>query len=268
MSKQYYWEKNIVPFEASRKKVERAKKHIDDLLSLLKDFPSAPDFHSVSIDERNARYGINHLVIDIHKPVTAFLNEAALIIGDGLHNLRSALDILYCDVVRIGNTGEVTNWTRFPITDTREELISRPLKQAVEKKQISQPISDFISDTLKPYKTGNFALWAVHEMNIMDKHELLIPAFQMMGFTNIRLKNEKNEVIEFPTVYADKSCRVKIEDSYGWRFTLEDKGRAAIGIGFHLGVPYEGQPIIPALNAITEEVFRTVEAFGLIAGSV
>jgi len=47
--------------------------------------------------------------------------------------LRSALDILYSDVVRFTEEGEVTNWTRFPITETRGELVPY-LTGALKKK--------------------------------------------------------------------------------------------------------------------------------------
>jgi hypothetical protein len=30
-------------------------------------------------------------------------------------------------------------------------------------------------------------LWALHDMNIRDKHQLLIPVFDLMQFSDIRL---------------------------------------------------------------------------------
>jgi len=248
-------------FTSAYLKIERAKKHINNLCGLLNDFCSA-DSYSVAIDKVDARYKINDLVIDIHTSESAFLSDAALIIGDAVHNLRSALDLLYYEIVLFCG-GTPTKWTRFPVRDTGQELVA-PLKGALESRQITSAVHDFIRDTVKPYKTGNFPIWAVDEMNVRDKHQLLIPTFQMMGFMDIRIENDEHEIVTHPIVLTEKSCRIRLADSYGRSPVLRDKGRAATGIGFRLGTPYEGEPVTPALNRITEEITRTVKAFELL----
>jgi hypothetical protein len=261
-------------FKPSRLKVERAEKHILDLYNLLGAFPSDPNFHSVSIEEDNARYGIKSLVITIHKSTAEFLDEAALIIGDALHNLRGALDILYFEVVRINGVGLASGWTRFPITNTRQELIAF-LNGSLKKQQISRPVYDLILDTIKPYRDGNFRLWSLHEMNIIDKHRLLIPTYQVMGIEDICLQNDQSEVINIGTIFTDASCRIRLDsfkrfDQFD-RFrldeflrrspTVKDKGHVSIGQGFLLETPNEGGPVIPTLNAVTKEITRTIEVF-------
>jgi hypothetical protein len=144
----------------------------------LEGFSDNPDFHSVSIDKMHEGLELNVLVIHIHEP-QEFLGQAALIIGDTLHNLRSALDILYWKIMTL-NKSSPTKWTRFPIADEREEF-KRQIGAALKKQQISEPVHSLAIDSIKPYKTGNFPLWSLHEMNIMDKHQLLIPTFQMMA---------------------------------------------------------------------------------------
>ena len=107
-------------FEESCEKVKRAKKHINDLIVLREEFVSS-QLYSVSVEERTWTHGwlCNELVITIN-PDTTFGIEAALIIGDALHNLRSALDLLYYKIVSA--TGRDTLHTRFPILDTRQKL--------------------------------------------------------------------------------------------------------------------------------------------------
>jgi hypothetical protein len=248
-------------FKGSRLKIKRAEKHIQDLHTLLDTFPSSPDFHSVFIDRVNPQWGLNDLVITIHKSGEDFIDEVALIVGDTVHNLRSSLDVLYYEIVEIHN-----KWTRFPIRDTREELVPI-LKTALEQKQITKTIHDFILDTIKPYKTGNPLLWALHDMNIIDKHQLLISAFQIMGFSGISLKNDEGVTLEHPGIFTDASCNIRLDsDIYGWNPTLNDKGCAEIGIGFQLGTLFEGQAVLPALHTVAKEVTRTVEAFEILVG--
>jgi len=239
-------------------KIKRAEKHINELRKLLTDFLS-PDSYSVKVD---AGYVKSYIVIEIHASRTEFLDQAALIVGDVVHNLRSALDLLYYETVLFCG-GKPTKWTRFPVFDRREELIAK-LRETLKQKRITASVHDHILNNVKPYKTGNFAIWSVDEMNIMDKHQLLIPTFQMMGFTDIRLENDKHEVVTHPIILTDDSCRIRLARSYGKNPILKDKGRASTGIGFMLGTPYQSAPVIPALNGITEEVTRTVQAFEIL----
>jgi hypothetical protein len=134
---------------ASRLKVKRAKQHIDDINSAITGFLNS-DFYAVSVDKDNEK-GSNFLCIDI-KPTPFPFHGAALVIGDALHNLRSALDILY-----YGFVSGPTDWTTFPIRDTREELIV-PLNSALEKKQITSAVYDLVLDGIKPYAIGNHTL--------------------------------------------------------------------------------------------------------------
>ena len=222
-------------FHASKLKIERAKKHILDLNALLTNF-LASDFYSVTV-EKESQYGLSLLKIDFDE--TQFPSDgAALIIGDALHNLKSALDLLYFQVVSHG--GVTTKYTMFPIRNTRQELIG-PLKNALETHQISSAVHDFILDTVKPYKAGNYPLWAVHDLNVWDKHQLLIPVLKLMRFVGIRLEtNEHTPVNEGSIYYLDSPCYITLPDDRP--ITLKDKGHAAGNILFGLGLAYEGQP--------------------------
>jgi hypothetical protein len=255
------------PFRPAKLKIERANKHILDINAVLLKFLNS-DFYGVSID-RNPRQGTTHLSIDFD-PLQFPSEETALIIGDALHNLRSALDLVYYDVVA---PGTATKWTRFPIRDTAEELVA-PLKGALEQKQISQTVNDLILDTIKPYKAGNMPLWALDDMNIRDKHQLLLPVLKLLKFDGIRLEDDNGVSINEKFYVGDKSMRIRLQEPGGDEYspdidrnvTVKDKGYAAAAIFFDLGVPLQGEPVVPSLNKISEEVSRTMEAFKLLLG--
>jgi len=246
------WEPPILDhFSASRKKIERAKKHIEDLNSLLAAFVSS-DFYTVSV-EKNIQRRAHFLRFDIDKSPFPF-HDAALVVGDALHNLRSALDLLY-----YGTVVNPSNWTRFPIFDTREILVDR-IGGALKKKQITSSVHDLILDTVKPYHAGNYTLWALHDLNIRDKHQLLVPVVKLFKFYGVRLEDDKQAPVNGRTFYLmDASSRIRLPDCT--TVILKEKGHASGVILFDFGTAFQNESVIPALNGVAEEVTRTIEAF-------
>jgi len=247
-------------FISSYKKIEWAEKHIRDLQSLLSKFTRS-DFYTVSV-KAHPKQGTNFLCFNIRHfrfPV----DDAALTIGDALHNLRSALDLMYYETV-LACGGIPTDWTRFPICKTGEELAVRWAKSALKQKQVSCPVIGLILDTVKPYETGNPLLWSLHALNIRDKHQLLIPMVKFMGFAGIRLEDDKGRRIGKSAYTMDQTCAIRLRDANDRKVTIKNKGHAAMAILFDEGTPLQGESIIPALKRIAEVVTRTVEAFELL----
>lgn len=239
-------------FARPRLKIERAKKHINDINSLLLAFSSS-DFYTVTVEKNT--YGANFLRFDVDKSPFP-INNTALLIGDALHNLRSALDLLYYEI-----SVNHTKWSRFPVLDTRDEL-ERRIKTTFEKKQISVTVHGLLLNSIKPYKTGNFALWALDDLNIRDKHQLLIPVLKFMGFAGICLEDDKHVPLKKMSYFLDESSLIRLpSETYRRNLTVTDKGHAAAAVYFDLGIPFEGEAVIPALYGVAEEVTRTVEAF-------
>jgi hypothetical protein len=250
------------PFNDSHEKVKRAKKHIHDLEILLEEFASS-QLYTVTVEECTWKYGWlrNELSITIASD-KQFRISAALIIGDALHNLRSALDILFHQVI-LSCDGIPDNHTKLPIRNCRKEL-EAALNGALEEKKITAGVMDFVLNQIKPYKAGNEMLWALRELNDRDKHKLLVPTFKMMCISGIYLVNEKSIPFPYDTIFTSDSHRRRLdEDVCGRHPTVHDKGKATTGIGFEAGVPFEGESIFPALVRISEEVTRTIEAFKL-----
>ena len=241
-------------------------KHIHDLNELL-DIFSRSDFYSVSVQVKR---GENHLRFDIDKSGLS-LTDCALVIGDALHNLKSALDVLYYQSVMAAN-GDSGDYTRFPIRDSSKEL-EAAIKGGLKKQTLADNpypglIGDLLLDNIKPYETGNYPLWALHRLNILDKHQLLVPVFDIFRFWDIRLQDD--EQVSFLaeadggkiTLFMDESCdNIKL-DRPG-HLTVKD-GRAATTIAFDVGVPYEARAVVQSLIEIAESVTRTIEAFELL----
>lgn len=100
-----------------------------------------------------------------------------LMVGDCVHNARSALDHLVYQLALLNKSpNEAATKTSFPVC-----LTSKEFKNATERK-----VAPYIRDTafreienLQPYKTGNGdrdTLWILSQLDIIDKHRLLIVA--------------------------------------------------------------------------------------------
>ena len=181
-------------------------------------------------------------------------------IGDALHNLRSALDILWHDIIRECG-GTPSRYTRFPIRETADEL-EPAFKDMLKKKQIEIVVKNFLMSDIKPYKAGNYSLWALEDLNVRDKHQLLIPLLKSMYITGICLKDENaNEWHIEGVLYGDRPWSHLLPQCAGRNLEVKNKGHATSTILFDMGFPFEGEPVLPALDRIAKEVSRTVKAF-------
>jgi hypothetical protein len=243
-------------FPTSHKKIQRAKKHIDDIHTLLMTFAKS-DFYAARIDNDSKR-GTNFLCLDIRDDLFP-VDDAALIIGDALHNLRSALDFMYYQIV-LACGGTPSNWTRFPVFNTGDKLESW-LASALEKKQITEPIVRLIRDDIKPYDAGNPLIFSLHQLNISDKHEFFVPVLKFMGLVGVRLEDDKGNRVGSGTYLTEESCRIRLRDADDRIVTVKNKGQMAPAILFGIDTPFQNQSVIVSLARIAEEVTRTVEVF-------
>jgi len=152
-------------FVGPKLKIKRAKKHISELEALLQAFHQTKPYEPIREDD--AKTGEYVYRVRIHKPIPVCISA---IIGDIVHNLRSALDQLICDLV-LANRKQIRRGTGFPISATVKHFE----KASVGKiKGISTKADRFIR-RLKPYKGGNTPLWILHELDALDKHQGIIP---------------------------------------------------------------------------------------------
>lgn len=83
-----------------------------------------------------------------------------------------------------------------------------------------------------------------------------------MHITDVSFEDEDGK--EWPlenVLIADEPWTIQLKEFYGKNLTVKNKGHASSAIFFDIGFPFEGKPVIPALDGITEEVLRTVNAF-------
>jgi hypothetical protein len=248
------------PFHTtSRLKIKRAYKHVDELNTMLGAFAES-NFYAIKV-EHDPKQRTNFVCFDID--ITTFpMTDAALTIGDALHNLRSALDHLWYQVV-LDCGGTPTYWTSFPIRDAGDSVVNA-LNSALEKKQINTQVAELVMGSIKPYQGGNNLLYGLDQLNARNKHELLIPVLKLMQFSGVHLEDSEHRQVGASVYYMDESSRVRLRDADDRMMTLKDKGRAAATILFDVGTALWGEAIIPTLTKIAEEITRTIDAFEVL----
>jgi hypothetical protein len=96
-----------------RAKIQRAEKHISDLNVEVSAFLATNPYSAIRHDDpKTGNYELRLWTRDC-------LPQLLTILGDAIHNLRSALDHLACELVR-ANGGTVTDQTAFPIARSKE----------------------------------------------------------------------------------------------------------------------------------------------------
>jgi hypothetical protein len=238
------------PFYGSRLKIERAKQHINNLHEMILAF--AVDSYVLSVHS-DGKIGYDVVQVDTAKSLP---DNFALVIGDALHNLKSALDFIVNEVV-FRRLGYYDDFTRFPFRKTRNDLVAAVNGGLIH--QASKAVADFIVDVVKPYNGGNDALWALHDLNILDKHRLLLPFMQITAVHDILAEDDRGEKISIGT-WVITNNRTAIYPCVGHsNVKITNKGKSAFLVLFDQGLPLESKAVIPHLKQMAELVSGVVE---------
>jgi hypothetical protein len=238
-------------FHGSKLKIERANQHILELNAALNEF-GGTDFYSLRVEE-DPHTSNRVLKFGITKPLP---ERVPLMIGDALHNLRTALDFIASELVRRAN-GPM-KYIKFPVRETREE-VEGALRHG-EIRVTHPSVIAAILDEVKPYKGGNDALCALHDLDIADKHLLLIPVVSVAALKHVNAKVGSNvfEDCTFTVVGGRDSNILAMPKE----FEIQCQGQPAFTIVFGEGQPLEGQPVVPALHQLAQlasGIVQTIE---------
>jgi hypothetical protein len=149
-----------------RTKLERAKEHTRELKAEIDAFINRKPYYTRTERDPDTGKETDYLIIEGELPP-----RWGAVIGDAIHNLRSSLDLLACQLVLVNGRTSLEG-VYFPICKTVngfEQSLSRLKAKGVGDKAIS------LLRRINPYKGGNDKLWRLHRLNIDDKHRLLIP---------------------------------------------------------------------------------------------
>ena len=153
-----------IPFRASFLKLVRAQQHLDEFKEVLAAYIASeiavPIFDETADRPTMTGWQVRG-VPDILSPI----------MGDIVHNLRSALDLMTCEIC---NDYEA----RFPFAKNEQELEGMITKRGFDK---AGEAAVRLLREFAPYKGGNTELRAIHDLDIHDKHKALLPTLGVLG---------------------------------------------------------------------------------------
>ncbi len=152
------------PSDGPSVKNQRAKHHIYELDAEIQAFLQSDPYRIFSEEETDSGDKIWRVNVRQQPP-----SRWSAIIGDAIHNLRSALDLLVYQLV-LANNASPTDATSFPVFKSVAHFEAGGLGKV---KGVSATAERMIRE-LKPYQGGNEALWRLHRLDIADKHHLLL----------------------------------------------------------------------------------------------
>jgi hypothetical protein len=241
-------------FKDSQLKINRARKHISDLNDHIAAYLSR-DPYKLVVETDPEGSGNYSWVMRVSEE---FPCDTSAYIGDTIHNLRAALDLLATSLVALngGNTKDVywpfgTDVTRF--------------EKRIKKTHIDRAAPDIVDmiRAFKPYGGGNEALRGLHDLDIADKHKALIPFVCMTAVPDLIGFDEAGRVAMI--MLSNKVGPLKdglkvmlMPKVQGVDFGAEFKPAIDISID---EAPFEFMPMFEVLHQLTQLVDGIVQTF-------
>lgn len=234
-------------------KVARADRHIESLQNAILRYLRRHPFKLViQAGPNNTR----EMVFKVREEVPM---ETSAIIGDAIHNMRTALDILACDLVRLNGANDKGVYFPFSETDVDfDDMIKRR-----NMHRAAPAVVDLLR-TMKPYHGGNAALRGIHDLDIADKHKALIPVGGLFRLPNIRIADETGTrgLIENVAVgfVRDGYVAVKVDAMRGAEIGREIPGE--YHLVFDMDVPFgAARPVVPTLQNLAQLTSGVIKSF-------
>lgn len=127
----------------------------------------------------------------------------ALMFGDAIHNLRSALDHIVCQLAILnGNDISCCEKTYFPICICKPDFVK--FRKMAE--HLIAPNAFTCIEELQPYKSAyvtgtepaKTSLWIIHQLDIIDKHRILVVVGKHFRTTDIACSFNDGEFVSIP----------------------------------------------------------------------
>jgi hypothetical protein len=244
-------------FESARLKIHRAYGHIQELRRAINAFLET-DFCRLRADT-DPNSGQASIYVE---SVAAPPAEIALIVGDIVHNLRTALDHVIVQIL-----GKRGNRESFPVAKEPDNPGTHSTYRLI--KEILPDLAALILNKIQIHDTGDASIWSISKLDNIDKHSLLIAVVSIQELIGFGFKSEDHNIV-FSEIRAtiSEGGRINLASMPG-PITITSQGKAAAYILFGEGQPLEGKPILQSLTKMAElttQALNTIELFWLGKG--
>lgn len=247
--------KKVSMFESAKLKVERAKEHVGDLENAFRRFIQT-DPQSLSIGN-DPHTGAITVEVRLREAIPSALS---LILGDAIHNLRTALDHVTWELIGLDG-GTQDRQTAFPFSKTLADY-------EATCNGINTPRDDtkkfFLS--LAAYEGGaGEKLYGLNKLDNADKHRFLTPVIGVAsighlkvvapnGVTVMTLKNTRFGM--GPDGYARM-----MSVGHGLSVQLDKDSHPSLDIFFGDVEFFKAMPLIETLMELSDSIAHTIGQF-------
>jgi len=243
-------------------KLERAKHHINDLNGKIDAYLA--DRPIKLIIQFKRKIGRVVLRTKTEKPIPP---ELSLIIGDAVHNLRSALDLTLFGMAH--DKTPKPHLIQFPFP-RKEDGLEGAINQG-QVKFAGEKVAEAVR-RINPTPKGNPNLSGLHALDTRDKHRLLIFSRHVANIPVEDVSKMLQKFMSIRFVGEDAVFRwTGPEDgeifTVGTKFVTRDlpdseretELQPAFGICFGKSIPFEDCLIIQTLHSLTKDVASAVD---------
>jgi hypothetical protein len=244
-------------FLGARLKVARAERHLRELMQTILAFLET-DFAVIRAEE-DGDSGTYSLKID---GTTPYPPAIPAIIGDAVHNLRSALDHIVVQFV-----DPESDWIGLPVAKSRSEVESSKGFRTI--REMNSDFAAVILDEIQPYAGGKFKVWEIAKLDNIDKHKLLIPTVNISSLGKIDIEDERGNRFIDHHVLVEAGQTIHLAKGFGKMVKIHNKGDAGVNVLFGEDTPFPGESVFGAIGNIPELTLQAIEAFeGFCFGNV
>jgi hypothetical protein len=213
-------------FKEARLKAQWAKSHIRQLFAEYRALLDS-DFARPIIED-DFEPGTQRVKIVL---TTEFPPSIPLIIGDAVHNLRTAFDYIIVAITGM-------EWIALPLGKTRDDVISKSAHYRAIKTALPA-LATFIVDEIQPYYRGQFRLWELSELDRIDKHRLILPTINQAHRLGMKVEDQSGNRTN---VWFTASDRFATTQTFVGPVKVDHEGQPALSVSFGPGTPFEGHP--------------------------
>lgn len=238
-------------FPHSRRKIDRAKQHIAEVEAIIAALPNK-SIATVEINPNGGNEVVKHDIPDRDK----IIDDIALVLGDGIHNLHCALDHAWHAALTQLCPASINGQTKFPIFPRRDKV--EAALRGVKVDITAPALFDLVLNKIKPYEGGDDCLWHIHALDIDDKHRLLLPIMEYASLGSIKVEDEQGNVEERGTWGTTQKPPYYVPIPFGWHF--KEKGKVTIAVLFDEGPTFQFADIRDMLWTFTIQVLNIIQA--------
>lgn len=241
----------MVDYSGVLAKLERAKTHADEFAYLAASFLRRHPYRVLQkLDFEEEQFGFD---VTLKEALPSTLPVA---LGDAVHNLRSTLDYLIS--ANAHANGKTFRDTKFLIARDSASFEAR-VHDSLRK---AGPTVIEVCRALRPYPGGNNTLWELHELDLRDKHQLLLTAAAAGELGKRYIEREgKAEHSVSDAVYFLGAETQFVPAPAGYEYDTPFEIGISLDIVFPANTPLAGIPCLPKLDEMIDVVSAIVRQF-------